>query len=218
MSRRLSDSLRCAVFLAACAASACGGDESPGFRDCEEWRTPGFVRLQGSLRLDYTGWVGSQGGNQNAPSGDFKPYGAHGLDDGSGKPYMDVFGCALDTEGNLWRLQTLWQVPSGAEAPLPVALDDEPRPDGATQALFSGDAVMCTNAECADAHVAFKTRAQSINPLAGEGTVTSLGSEKDAGLAATVAMEVSQGTEKRQVRIEVDVTWPPGEGGAGGAP
>lgn len=47
--------------------------------------------------------------------------------------------------------------------------------------------------------------------------MTRLGSGEDATLAATVAMEVSHGIETRPVRIEVDVTWPAGEGGAGGA-
>jgi hypothetical protein len=218
MSRRPSESLRCAIFIAACAASGCGGDEPPGFHDCEEWRRPGFVRLEGTLRLDYTGWVGSQGGNQSSPSEDFKPYGAHGVDDGDGKPFTDIYGCALDAEGNLWRLRTFWQVPSGVEAPIPVSLDDEPRPDGAPQALFSGDAAMCVDADCVDSRSVFFTRATSIDPDLGEGTVTRFGSEENATLAATVGLDLSNGIDTHRLRINVDATWPHGAGGAGGAP
>lgn len=203
--------------LLAWATAACGTD-NPGFRDCEEWRELEFTKLQGSLHMAYSGWVGSEGGNRNAPSDNFGPYGRQGEDDGAGHPYTHVYGCALDPDGNLWRLQTYWQVPADPPLPLPVSLSDEPREDGEPQATFGGASTMCVDADCADDRAVFVTYPYSINPAKGEGTVVRYGTGDAASLAASVSLERTSGNSTSILRIDVDVTWPPGQSeiGAGG--
>jgi hypothetical protein len=199
------------------STGACGTD-NPGFRDCEEWHEPGLVKLSGSLHMSYSGWVGSDGGNRNAPSDNFIPYGRQGEDDGAGHPYRHVYGCALDPGGNLWRLRTYWEVPAEPPLPLRVSLSDEPRDDGEPQATFGGESSMCVEADCVDDRTVFVTYPFSINPAVGEGTVTGYGTGDAASLVANVSLERRSGLDTSIVRVDVDVTWPPGEGdvGAGG--
>jgi hypothetical protein len=137
-----------------------------------------------------------------SPAKNFQPYGWHDEDD-----VAHVYGCALDDDGNLWRLRTYWGFPSAAP-PYDVVLDRE-NDDGLTVGTFGGDAVMCEEADCgsAEGSLAVLTTRPGLNPNEGEGRVTEW-RQAPTSLKAEVTAHPSNAIADSDTFITVDVTWP----------
>jgi hypothetical protein len=181
-----------------CVVSSLTGcnERGPGLEDCDEWRERFVVRLQGELRMSYSG---RQSGT--SPNVNYQPVGWH---DGE---VAHVYGCALDADDNLWRLRTYWGFPP-APPPYDVVLNSE-EDDMMTVGTFAGDGVMCKAGDCAAPNglIAVLDSDLRAKPGNGRGRVTewSLG---PARLKSEVTVHPPIMFASGDAVITVDVTWP----------
>ena len=220
------------LVAAAFALGACEDEEHPGFRDCLEWSSDalwheqGVVPLDGSLHLRFSDWVQGAQAVIDSPEANFKPRGyfATGSSTSADADFVAVAsGCALDGDGNLWRLATSWTISTDETPPIPVSVCDDSAADcdgnSSTNeppaAMFEGYALVCIDADCtkevagASEWEVLSVRTWDLTPAPGGGTVSDLSRVEPVHVQATVTVERSPtSVYENPVVVELDVTYP----------
>ncbi len=207
-----------AIAVALTLLAGCGGDKSPGFRDCTEWKTTQNRRqLEGTIHQRFSGWIEGAQRVVSSPPGDYRPHGYVIATDEDPFVALGVAGCALDADGNLWRLSTHFSIRKNATAPIPVSTCDasswpcegNSTPQDPPPTLIEGYSVLCMKADCTQGEWETFDTLWDLNPYSGGGEVTEWSSSPPLHLTASVTLvpPITAFSDDPTV-IDVDVTFP----------
>ncbi len=199
--------------------AGCGDDDPPGFRDCLEWQNALLKPLAGGkLGQSFSGSLEGAQHVVTSPDDNYGPHGYYDEEANDGYAAVGVAGCALDDEGNLWRLQTRWSIRKDIETPYPVSLCDGtswPCDGSSTPAseppavLFQGFSLVCGGSDCTKGEWETFDTLWDLNPWSGDGTVTAFSPIPPRRFAATVnVVPPIIAPHDDATRVELDVTLP----------